>query len=116
MCAVLLLVFECGVYCGKSCLCSTPILRGCCVSGRLTGCCTCFRIGSYLSGESLRVEWYISVDVSSNFGALWDGDVFAMHEQKEWSSREKDNGGPDYRTRHRARLTTPPLFFVGSQK
>src|SRR5258708_37646484 len=86
------------------------------MGGCLNGRGTCLRTDSRLRHKLLRVKWNIAVDVSSNFCSLWDRDVLAVHEEKERSGREKDNGGFYHRTCHLSRINAPPFFFFGSPK
>src|SRR5258708_669174 len=86
------------------------------MGGCLNGRGTCLRTDSRLRHKLLRVKWNIAVDVSSNFCSLWDRDVLAVHEEKERSGREKDNGGSHHPTCPFSRITAPPFFFYRSPK
>src|SRR5450631_1075177 len=52
------------------------------------------------------VQSHVSVDVRGNLGPLRNTDVFAVHEQKKWCGREKDEAGCHHSANHGSGMAT----------
>src|SRR6266496_1616937 len=81
-----------------------------------TSCCRGCQCFVYGLGRKLDwVEGNVSIDVSGDFSPLRDRNVFAVHEQKQWSSREENDAGSNDRTCHRSNMTTAFNILDGTK-
>src|ERR1700682_3227202 len=61
--------------------------------------------------EVLGFQPDIAIDVCGDFRAFWNSDVFAMHEQEEWSGRKEQQASGNYPHCHPDSVTAALCVF-----
>src|SRR6267154_6059328 len=78
-------------------------------------CCWSARNRSANRGKLRDIELHVSLYECGHLGSLWNRDVLAVDEQKQWSSREEYNRGPHHCACHRTDVSATFSACGGAQ-